>query len=100
MVTTWDAAADQGVEERGQRRDERLALAGAHLGDRRAVEHDAAHQLHVVVPLAERSDHRLADRCERLRQDLLERLVDLRKLALALLLQLIGQASRVGAGEC
>ena len=99
MVTTWDAAADQGIEERGQRRDEGLALAGPHLGDRRVVEHDAAHELHVVVPLAERPHHRLSDRCEGLGQDLLERLVDLRQLALALLLQLVGQAGRVGAGK-
>ena len=64
-----------------------------------AVEHDAADHLDVVVALAERADHRLADGRERLGQDLLERLVDLRQLALALLLQLIGDAGGVGAGQ-
>ncbi len=94
-----NAAPDEAVEERRQRGHERLALAGPHLGDRPAVEHDAAHQLHVVVPLSERPDHRLADGGERLGQHLLQRLVDLRKLALALLLQLIGDASGISAGQ-
>ncbi len=93
------AASDQRVEERGQRPDEGLALAGALLGDRPAVEHDAAHHLNVVVALAQRADHRLADRREGLRQDLVEGLVDLLELALALLLQLIGEPRGIGAGK-
>ena len=79
------AASDEGVEIGRQRADEGLALAGPLLGDHPAVQDDAAHQLDVVVPLAERPDHRLADRCEGLRQELLERRVDLLQLALALL---------------
>ena len=43
------ALAGQGVEEHGQRGDERLALTRGHLGDLALVEHDAAEELHVVV---------------------------------------------------
>ena len=43
------ALALEGVEVAGQGGDERLALAGAHLGDRAGVEHHAADELHVVV---------------------------------------------------
>ena len=41
------------VEVDRQRRHQGLALAGRHLGDLALVQHDAAHQLHVVVALAE-----------------------------------------------
>ena len=93
------AASDEGVEIGRQRADEGLALARALLGDHPAVQDDAAHQLDVVVPLAERPDHGLADRGEGLRQELLERRVDLLQLALALLLQLVGEAGGIGAGQ-
>jgi hypothetical protein len=42
-----DALAFQGVQVGGQGRHQRLALAGLHLGDAAAVEHDAAHELDV-----------------------------------------------------
>ena len=45
-----DALAFERVEVRRQRRDERLAFAGLHLGDLAAVEDDAADELHVEVP--------------------------------------------------
>jgi hypothetical protein len=48
-----DAGAAQRVEVGGQRGDEGLALAGAHLGDAAAVQHDAADELDVVVALAQ-----------------------------------------------
>jgi len=41
--------AGEGVEEDGQRGDERLTLASGHLCDLAFVEHDAAEELHVVV---------------------------------------------------
>ena len=43
------ALAGERVEHHGERARERLALAGAHLGDRAAVEHHAADQLDVEV---------------------------------------------------
>ena len=61
---------------------------------------DDALQLDVVVPLAERTDHGLADRGEGLRKQLLERIVDLFQLALALRLQLVGEARGIGSGQC
>ncbi len=42
--------------------DERLALAGAHLGDRSLVQNEAADQLYVEVPLLQRAFGRLAHR--------------------------------------
>ncbi len=59
-----DAAAAQRVEIDGERRDQRLALAGAHLGDRALVQDHAADELHVEMPLAEHALGRLADRGE------------------------------------
>jgi hypothetical protein len=94
-----DAAPDQRVEVRRQRRDEGLALAGAHLGDGPPMQDDAAQELHVVMALAERPHHRLANRGEGLRKDLLQRRVDLRQLLLALLLELVGHPGRVGPGQ-
>jgi hypothetical protein len=67
-----DAGAGQRVEIGGERRDEGLALAGAHLGDLAAVEHDAADQLDVVVALAERALGRLAHRGEGLGEQAVE----------------------------
>ena len=48
-----DALAGQGVEVDGQGRDQRLAFAGAHLGDAAIVQHHAADQLDVEGPHAE-----------------------------------------------
>jgi hypothetical protein len=48
------ALAGERVEIDRQRRDQRLAFAGLHLGDRcLQVQHHAADQLHVEMPLAE-----------------------------------------------
>jgi len=46
------AAACNGVKRNRQRRYERLPLSGTHLGDLSLVEHHAAEQLHVEMPLA------------------------------------------------
>ena len=66
------ALAGQRVEIGGERRDQRLALARAHLGNFAAVEHDAADHLHVVMPLAERALGRFAHRGEGLGQQIVE----------------------------
>ena len=72
----------------GKRRDERLALAGPHLGDLAAVQDHAADELHVVVAHAERAPRALAADGERLGQDVVERgavvelLAELERLAL------------------
>jgi hypothetical protein len=55
-----DATPGQRVQHGRERRDERLALAGLHLGDLSLVEHDAAHDLDVVLAHPERPLHRLA----------------------------------------
>ena len=49
-MTTWTPLPVERVEVGGQRGDEGLALAGLHLGDAALVQHDAADELHVVVP--------------------------------------------------
>ena len=67
-----DAAAGERVEDDRERRRERLALAGAHLGDRAAVEDHAADELHVEVAHPERPLAGLADDREDLGQDLVE----------------------------
>ena len=69
-----DAVPGERVEVGGQGGDERLALAGLHLGDPAEVERRAAHDLHVEVALAERALRRLADRGERLGEELVEEL--------------------------
>ena len=56
-----------------QRRDERLALAGLHLGDLAVVEHLAADQLHVVVPHAQRALADLAHGGEGVDEQVVER---------------------------
>ena len=65
-----DAASGEGVEIDGERGDERLALAGGHLGDASLVEHHAADKLDIevdhvpgVVVVADRE--RLADHAAR-----------------------------------
>jgi len=66
------ALAGQRIEVRGQRGDQRLAFAGAHLGDVAVVQHHAADQLHVEVPEAQRAARRLAHHGERLRQQVVD----------------------------
>ena len=77
-----DAAAGQGVEDGGERRDEGLALARPHLRDLPLVEDDRAHQLDVELAHVQRPLHGLAAGGEDLRDDLVQRL--LRPLLLAL----------------
>ena len=62
------------VEIQRLRGDERLALAGLHLGDVALVQHDPAHQLDIEETHVHRSLERLADGGERLEQELVERL--------------------------
>ena len=67
------ALAGQRVEVDGQGGDQRLALAGLHLGDLAVVQHHAADQLHVEMPLAERALGGLAHHGEGLRQQVVQR---------------------------
>ena len=68
-----DAAPGQRVEIDRERRHQRLALAGLHLGNVALVQEDAAHELHVEGAQAERPARRLAGVGEGLRQQLVER---------------------------
>ena len=68
------ALARQRVQVPGKRGDERLALAGLHLGDVALVQRGPAHQLHVEVPLADRAARGLAHGREGLGQQVVERL--------------------------
>ena len=76
------------------RRDEGLALAGAHLGDRALVQHRAAQQLHVERAHPERALRRLAHAREGLGQKVVERLALLEPLA-----ELGGLAAEVVVGQ-
>ena len=86
-----DPLALERVEVGGQGGDERLALAGDHLGDVAAVQDHAAHELDVVMPHLEEPAARLAAGGERLGQEVIEGLAlgqpaaELRGLALQLL---------------
>jgi hypothetical protein len=71
-----NAPPDHGVERSGERRDERLPLAGLHLGDLSLVEHEAAHQLDVELAHPEGSLHRLATHGEDLGGDVVEGRLD------------------------
>ena len=73
MTTCTPRPAD-GVEIDRQRRDQRLAFAGLHLGDLAFVQDHAADQLHVEMALAERALGRLAHGGEGRHQDVVERL--------------------------
>ncbi len=82
------AAPGETVEIEGEACDERLALAGLHLGDVALVKDDPAHQLHVEHALVGRTPTRLAYGRERLEREVvevltvLEPLPELRRLAL------------------
>jgi hypothetical protein len=65
--------AAERVEVGGQHPGERLALTGLHLGDVAQVQGGAAHQLDVEVTLSQRALGCLADRGERLGQQVVER---------------------------
>ena len=82
------AAPGEAVEVEREARDERLALAGLHLGDVALVQDDSAHQLHVEHALIRGALTGLADGRERLEDELVEALAvleplpELRRLAL------------------
>ncbi len=88
-----DAAAAQGVEHDGERRGQRLALAGLHLGDRAVVEHHAADQLHIEMPHPHRAPACLAHKREALEQQIVERLA-----AAGAVAQLVGSLPQLGIG--
>jgi hypothetical protein len=69
-----DAAFEQGVRVHRERRDQRLSLAGLHLGHLALVQDVSAHDLHVEVTHAEGALSRLATDRERLGQHVVERL--------------------------
>ena len=71
----------QGVEIDRQGRDQRLALAGLHLGDHAAVQDDAAQKLHIEGPLAQCSLRRLAHGGEGVDQKVVEGLATRQPLA-------------------
>ena len=75
-----DALALERVQVQRQRGDERLALAGLHLGDVALVQDDPAHQLDVEDALVGLALARLADGRERLEEQLLDRLAVLEPL--------------------
>jgi hypothetical protein len=68
------AAAGQRVQIGREGGDQRLALAGLHLGDVALVQKDAAHQLHIERPKPQRTARRLAAVGERLGQEVVQRL--------------------------
>ena len=89
-----DALAGERVEVGRQRRDEGLALTGLHLGDVAEVQRGAAHDLDVVVALAERAAGGLADGGERLGQQVVEGLAVGEPLPV-----LVGQRAQLGVGQ-
>ncbi len=89
-----DALAGERVEINGERRDQRFAFAGLHLGDLALVQDHAADHLHVEMALADRALGRFAHGGEGRHQDVVERL------ALAeLLLERIGARAQRVVGE-
>ena len=91
-----DAAPGERVEDRGQRGDERLALAGPHLRDLALVEDGPADELDVEVTHVQRPLHRLAGHREDFGEDLVEGLVEALVLALAALLAEVVAALALG----
>src|SRR3989338_7930154 len=69
-----DAFSCERIEVRGQRGDERFALAGTHLGNAALVEHHAADELHIKMALAERPSRSFAHSSKRFRCKSLKRL--------------------------
>ena len=88
------AAPREAVEVEREARDERLALAGLHLGDVAFVQDDSAHQLHVEHALTRGALTGLADGRERLEDELVEGLAVLEPLP-----ELGRLALEVGGGQ-
>ncbi|CAM5550709.1 hypothetical protein STENM327S_03571 [Streptomyces tendae] len=88
------ALAGQGVEIGGQRADEGLALTGLHLGHVAHVQGGAAHDLHVVVALAQDTLGGLTDGGEGFGQQVVQALT----VGVALLV-LVGEGPQLGVGE-
>ena len=94
------APAAHAVEVDGQGGDEGLALAGLHLGDPAEVQGGPAHQLDVVVALADDPPGRLPDHREGLEQDVVEGVLDLVGLGPGqLLAELHGLVAQLLVGE-
>jgi hypothetical protein len=101
------ALGGQCVQVGRERRDQRLAFAGAHFGDLALVQDHAADQLHVEMAHPERAPRSLADRGKRLREQVLEvlaagqALTEFGRLALELLVaqRLERVFQRVRAGD-
>ncbi len=68
-----DALAGERVQIDGQRGDQGLALAGLHFRDLTVVQHHAADELHVEMPLSERAAAGLPDHGEGFRQQVVQR---------------------------
>ena len=66
------ASPVEGIEIGGQRRDERLALTGLHLGDPPEMQCHPAHELDVEMALAQHPPGRLADDRIGLDQEIVE----------------------------
>ena len=64
--------AGERIQVCGQRRDQRLALAGTHFGDLAVMQDHAAYQLHVEVAHVEDTLSRLAHNSKGLGQDVIE----------------------------
>ena len=88
------ALAGQRIEIGGQRGDQGLALAGAHLGDLVVVEDHASDQLNIVVAHAEHPARGLAAHGEGLGQHLLEGFA-----LLVALLEFVGLGRQLLVGE-
>ena len=67
-----DALAGDRVQIDRKRGDERLAFTGTHFRNPALMQHHAAKQLHIVMPLAEGAFRRLADSGEGLYQHIVE----------------------------
>ena len=89
-----DALALERVQVAGQGGDQRLALAGPHLGDASLVQDHAADELHVVVAHLEHAPARLAAHGEGLDEDVVER-----GAVVELLLELGRLGLELGVGE-
>src|SRR6185312_7364279 len=82
------------VEDHGERRRERLALAGLHLGDAAVVQDHPADQLDVEVAHAHRALAGLADQAEAFVEQIVERFAAARPLA-----QGVGGVAQLLIGE-